>query len=661
MRGCGRPSCLRKPGFSRSAHADNLTPLSVLAAAWRTAVRRKPCFPLNQLRTVRGDVSGAVTLDRSMEFPETARMPLQKKLAHVFVLWVFAISACIALAPAQQKETPEFLRRANLSGTRGGNLTASLTADPSTFNRIFARSVANSIVTEALSADLVHINRRTYALEPALASRWEVAKDNRTYTIHLRRGLRFSDGSPFTAEDVVYTLNALQDPKNASGMADQLQIDDKFPAITQIDSYTVRFAWPRPVGTGLRALDAIPMLPKARLAKMYPDGVLASSWGPSTPPQDVVGMGPFRLKEYQRGTRIVLERNPYYWKIDKNGQALPYLDSLTFLIIPDRNAEALRFQAGDIDLLGTMNPENYAALRRAERAAQYTLQDIGPGLGMDFLWFNLNPGKSAAGTPFVDPEKLALFQQAAFRQAVSFSLDRKAMAQAVWGGLATPQVGPISSGNVVWFNSSLPSPVFDPRRAQNLLASLKLKDSNADGLLEYGTRPRPLEITLLSARGNPAREKTAEIIKQYLGQVGIRVSVQLLLPNELALRFMNTFEYEAVLFGNTPTDVVPDLQSTIWYSGGANHFWYPSQSKPATGWEQQVDSLTTEFIQSLDDPTRKRAFRQVQDIWIREMPAIATLAPDILSGWSNSVGNVQPSILLPYLLWNVEELTKRMR
>ena len=585
------------------------------------------------------------------------------KTKTILVLSIATLAIALVLLPAlaQQKETVDYLVRSNLSGARGGNLVASISADPATFNRIFARTVANAIVAEPLSADLVHINRRTYELEPSLSTGWEVAKDNRTYTIHLRRGLRFSDGSPFTAEDVVFTLNALQNPKNASGMADQIQVDEKFPSVTQVDPYTVRLSWPRPVGTGLRALDSICMLPKNRLLKTYPDGVLASSWGPTTPPQEIAGLGPFRLKEYQRGVWVVLERNPYYWKKDRSGQALPYLDTLTFLIVPDRNAEALRFQTGEIDLLGTMNPESYASLRRSDRAREYNVQDLGPGLGMDFLWFNMNPGKNAAGTPFLDPEKRAIFEQTAFRQAVSCALDRKAMAQSVWGGLGTPQYGPISSGNKIWYNASLKPQPFDPKRAQTLLAQINLKDTNGDGVLEYGARNRPLEIVLLTARGNAAREKTAEIIKQYLAQVGIRVMVQLLLPNELGPRFMGTFDYEAVLYGNTPSDVVPDLQTTFWYSSGANHFWYPAQSKPSTPWEEQIDNLTTGLIQSLDDAMRKKASFQVQEIWLKEMPAIATVAPNILSGWRNTVGNIQPSILIPYLLWNVEELTKSSR
>ena len=572
-----------------------------------------------------------------------------------------AVALALIPSPGQQKEPTDFLVRPALSGTRGGNLVVSVNEDPATFNGMFVTRVANAVITDAISADLFHINRRTHALEPALALSADVAADGRTYTIRLRRGIRFSDGSPFTAEDVVFTLSALQDPRNASRSSDQIQIDGKFPAVSQIDAHTVRFAWPRPVSTGLRPLDSVPMLPKSRLLKARQDGSFSAAYGPTVPPQAIVGLGPFRLKEYQRGVRIVLERNPYYWKRDKAGQTLPYLDTATYLIIAERNSESLRFQAGELDLLTSMNPDHFASLRRSNKAGAYTVRDLGPGLGMDLLWFNLNPGKNASGTPFVDPEKRAVFEQTAFRQAVSYALDRKGIATSVYGGLATPQYGPISSGNTVWHNPAIPTTPLDVKRAQALLAQAGLKDRNGDGILEYGSRPRPLEIVLLTTRGNAAREKSAEILRDNLAQIGVRVNVQALPMNELAPRFARTYEYEAILLSNTPTDVVPDLQTDMWYSHGVNHFWYPSQAKPGTAWEAEIDALTTRMVQSLQEPVRRQSCYQVQEIWARQMPSVAIVAPNILSGWRNSIGNVSPAILVPYLLWNVDELTKRSR
>lgn len=600
-------------------------------------------------------------LDTGGEFSETAPMLTKSRIAAALAISMLAVTLHLCVAGAQQKEIVDYLVRPDLSGARGGNLVASVISDPATFNMMFATTLANGAVAGQLSADLVHVNRVTYEVEPSLASKWEVAQDGRTYTIHLRRGLRFSDGSPFTADDVVFTLNALQDPRNPSMMADLIQVDGKFPSVARVDDYTVRFAWPRPVGTELRALDSIPMLPRNRLLKAYQDGALASAWGPTVSPQEVAGLGPFRLKEYQRGVRVVLERNPYYWKKDKSGLTLPYLDTLTFLVIQDRNAEALRFQAGEIDLFDRMSSELYASLRRSERAKEFTLRDLGPGLGMDFLWFNLNPGKNSSGASFVDPEKLAVFQQAAFRQAVSHALDREGMVRSILLGLGSPQYGPISSGNKVWYNAGLRTTPFDPKQAKVLLEQTGLRDTNGDGILDFGASHRPLEINLLTTRGSAARERTAEIIRQNLSQVGIRVNVQLLLPNELASRFQSSFDYEAILFGMTPSDIVPDLEADLWYSSGQSHFWFPNQTKPNTAWEAEMDSLTARLVQSLDQGVRRKTFLQIQEIWAKQLPAIPTMAPDILSGWGNSVGNTRPSILPPFLLWNSEELTKSTR
>ncbi len=570
------------------------------------------------------------------------------------LLTLSAVFACLWAA-----ETTEFLRRTGLSGTRGGNLVVSVNADPATFNRMLTTSIANAAITDRLSADLVHINRLTFELEPALASRWEAAADGRTYTIHLRKGLRFSDGSACTADDVLFSFQALFDPRTETVLADQLKIDGAFPAVTKIDTYTIRLVFQRPVGMGLRSLASIPVLPRDRLLKPLQEGRFNSAWDPATPPLEIGGMGPFRLKEYQRGVKVVLERNPYFWVKDDSGQTLPYLDTITFLIIRDRNSEALRFQAGEIDLLNSLNAENFAGLRRALPEGRFTLRDVGPGLAQDYLWFNLNPGKNRSGKPFVDPEKRAVFSSAEFRRAVSSALDREGMVRSILLSLGAAQYGAISSGNKAWYHAGIKKTNLDVERARSLLAQVGLRDSDGDGILEFGAAHRPLEIMLFTGRGNPYREKAAQVIKENLARIGILVDVQALPPNELITRIMNSFDYEAVLFGFDPQDVAPDLQTDVWYSFGKNHFWFPEQSKPQTAWEEEIDALTSRLVKSTDPATRKKAFQQVQEVWARELPAIPTLAPDVLTGWSNRVGNVRPSILAPQLLWNAEELTVR--
>ena len=586
------------------------------------------------------------------------RRKLSFKAVAAAALLAGTLALCLAQAPVPG--AVDYLIRPGLRGAAGGHLIASISADPATFNRLFASGRANALVADQLCADLVHINRQTYELEPALAARWETAPDGRTYTVHLRRGLKFSDGSPFTADDVIFTLEALQDPKSESTIADQLRVDGKFPAVARLDNTTVRIILPRPVGTGLRAFDSIPILPRSRLLKAYQSGTLSQAWGPTADPAEIAGLGPFRLKEYQRGVRVVLERNPHYWKKDGAGQTLPYLDRLTFLVVPDRNAEALRFEAGELDVLIDMGPENFARLRRSSRAADLSILDLGPGLGMDFLWFNLNPGKKPSGAPWVDPEKQSVFLQAGFRRAVSLALDRAGISRSVFLGLGTPQFGPVSSGNKAWYSLPAAPQAYDPAQARSLLAHIGLK-AGGDGILRFGARSRPFDLVLLTAKGNAARERSAEIIRQNLAAVGMRVSIQVLPPAELAGRFLSASDYEAILFGLTPTDIVPDLQTDLWYSSGRFHFWNPNQSRPGTPWEAEMDALIGKMVQSPDPQARKQAFNQVQAIWAQEMPAVATVAPNILCGWRRVVGNVRPSIMVPYLLWNTEELTRHER
>lgn len=586
---------------------------------------------------------------------------MPRLIRRFLVLWRISAFLLCNLHFAQESSSTDYLWLKDLSGIRGGSIVLAVAADPSSLNRMMAAGLPEVTVTDRISADLVHVNRSTMQLEPSLATHWESDKAGRTYTLHLRRGVRFSDGSPFTADDVLFSFQVLQDPKIPSPLAGQIKIDGSFPSVKKVDNLTVQISFQYPAGMGLRMLDSVPMLPKKRLYKAYQEGRFTEAWNPTTNPQDIVGLGPYRLKEYQRGVKVVLERNPYYWKKDRSGQTLPYLDTITFLIIPDLNSEALRFQKGELDMTSSpsLSPENFASLRRNQK--KYTLRDLGPGLTMDYLWFNLNPGAGRSTKTPVDPEKRALFEKPEFRLAVSHALDRHGMVRSLLLGLGAPQYGPVSSGNSQWHYAGIPKTHHSPQRARELLSKIGLKDTNKDGVLEFGNSKRPMEITLITSRGNTMREKAAQIIRDNLSTIGIRTTIQTLLPSDVASRFLNSFEYEAILFGFTGTDITPDLQVNLWYSSGNIHFWHPNQKRPEREWEAAIDSLMSRFIRSVDPVSRKALFNQAQEIWAEQMPAIPTIAPNILVGWSNTLGNIRPSIVGPHLIWNAEEITKSKR
>jgi len=270
-----------------------------------------------------------------------------------FILWCL-LAALPALAAGQSNRqvssaaapAPDLFRTTSEPGIRGGRLVISLRSEPRTFNPVMANDQNSFGVNARINADLIHINRATQKTEPALARSWTVSKDGTQFTLKLRRGLHFSDGQPFDADDVIFSFQLYQDEQLHSPQRDLLIINDKPITVQKIDAYTVRFTFPAPYSAAERVFDGLGILPRHLLEKDYKEGKIAQVWTLNTPPQNIAGLGAFRLKQVVPGDRVVLERNPYYWKVDSKGQQLPYLDELTFLVVPTQDAQVIRFQAG---------------------------------------------------------------------------------------------------------------------------------------------------------------------------------------------------------------------------------------------------------------------------------------------------------------------------
>src|SRR6185369_7349533 len=164
-----------------------------------------------------------------------------------------------------------------------------------------------------------HIDRQTQRTTPALARAWTVSPDGRRYTLELRRGLRFSDGHPLDADDVVFSFQCYLDERNASPERDQLIVGGKPVVVRKLAAHQVSLEMAQPYAAAERLFDSIAILPRHLLDKAQQEGALAQSWNPGTPASRIAGLGPFRLKSYAPADRLVLERNPYYWKVDGAG------------------------------------------------------------------------------------------------------------------------------------------------------------------------------------------------------------------------------------------------------------------------------------------------------------------------------------------------------
>lgn len=252
----------------------------------------------------------------------------------------------VGAAWAQSDTRPDFIQSAAAAGNPGGKLVVSIRSEPRTFNPVTAVDQVSVGIISRTMADLIHINRGSQKTEPALARSWTVSKDGTVFTVKLRRGLKFSDGVPFDADDVIFSFKVYLDENLHSPHRDLLMIGNKPIRVEKLDQFTVRFIFPSPYAPLERLFDTLPMLPRHLLEKDYLEGKIAQSWSLDTAPDKFAGLGPFRLKQFVPGQRVVLERNPYYWKVDSKGQKLPYLDEMTFLVVPNQDAQVVRFSPG---------------------------------------------------------------------------------------------------------------------------------------------------------------------------------------------------------------------------------------------------------------------------------------------------------------------------
>jgi peptide/nickel transport system substrate-binding protein len=543
----------------------------------------------------------------------------------------------------------------NPIGHSGGRLVVALRSEPKTLNPVLAADAPSRDIIRCITADLIHINRESEKIEPALAKSWMVSRDGKQYTLHLRHGLQFSDGQPFTADDVVFTFQVYLDEKIHSPQRDLLIVGGKPISVQKIDAATVQFELAQPYAAAERIFDSLAMLPRHLLQTAYQAGTFSQAWGISTPATQIAGLGPFRLKEYVPGERIILERNPYYWKEDHSGNRLPYLDETVFLFVPSEDAQAIRFQSGDTDVLSRFSSQNFSVLEKQQRAKNYHLFDLGPGLEYNFLFFNLND-LGPTNSPEI-AKKQVWFQDLKFRQAVSAAIDRDGIVRLVYGGRATPLWGHVTPGNKLWLDANIPHPPRSLDHARQLLQSdgFSWKD---DGTL-VDSRGNAVEFSILTSASNAQRVKMATIIQDDLSQLGMSVHVVSLDFGAVVDRFMKTYDYEAAIMGLASGDADPTPEMNVWLSSGSTHLWHLNESHPATSWEAEIDQLMEAQLITLDYSARKKLYSRVQEIVAEELPVICLASPNILVGAKDGVGNFQPAPLDPYALWNIEQLYVR--
>jgi peptide/nickel transport system substrate-binding protein len=577
--------------------------------------------------------------DRGVETPYEGRWPgFRVFLPALLLFGVLAAAVLVGVTPARDSD-------------QAATLVASIRSAPRSLNRYTSRDFSSTVVALLTHSALVRINRVSDELEPELAESWELLPDHRTYRLRLRHGIYFSDGAPFSSDDVVFSFRAIYDPRTASPLVDSLQVRGQPLEVWREDLTTVCIRFPETFGPGLRILDGIPILPRHRLSAALEAGRFAGMWGAAVDPSELAGLGPFVLRRHIPGQRLEFERNSRYWR-RAGKQPLPKVDRLVLQIVADQDSESLQLQTGAIDFTQSeLRPADIGSLRKAVDDGRIMISDLGVARDGDLFWFNLTADKQK-------DRRSRWLQHVDFRRAVSQLIDRRAFADAVYFGLAEPSHEIVSPGNTFWHVEAA-APGFALDAARRRLSGLHLADRDRDGMLEDADG-NPVRFTLLTQQGNTSLERGAYVIRESLAAAGIRVDVLTLEVNAL-VEYLMSGRYDAAYFRLLTTDSDPALNVDFWRSSGSAHVWNPSQTTPSTEWEAEIDRLIDEIATTLEPNRRRELFGRVQQIIAGEVPVLCFAYPRLMYAINARVADATPAAFRPPLLWNAAVLTTHRR
>ena len=502
-----------------------------------------------------------------------------------------------------------------------------LHSDPKSFNPLLAEEDSSETVRYLTGGVLMRLNRMTQDLEPELATSWKISDGGKTITFKLRNGLSFSDGTPFSADDVAFTIQQMMDPALHSPSGDAFRSGDGKTVTKVLAPDRVSVTFPAAI---------------AGLDKLFDQVAIMSA---KSPKKEMVVLGPYDVLEYKAGNYLLLEKNPNYWRHDAAGKQLPYIQTVRLDIQSNRDTEMLRLVRGEIDFINSLDAEFFDKLVQQNPAL---VHDSGVSLDSEQMWFNQVPS-----SPLPDYKK-AWFRSTNFRRAVSEAINREDLARVAFRGHARPAVGPMSPANKFWFNAKLQPHPFDQKSALARLAQdgFRLQD----GVLKDHDG-HAVEFSIITNAGNKYRERMATMMQQDLSGIGIKLNVVTLDFPSLIERITRSFDYEACLLGLIGNDLDPNSsQMNVWISSGENHQWNPNQKTPATAWEAEIDKLMREQATSLDPKKRKAAFDRVQEIAWEQEPFIYLVNRNALSAVSPNARNVHPVVLRPQVYWNIDQL-----
>ena len=543
-------------------------------------------------------------------------------------------------------------------GKFGGTFVSSTIGEgPKTFNPFNTKDNISAQMSEIMYDGLVTTDVVTGKTIPKLAKSFSV--NGKEYIVNLRHGVKWSDGKPITADDVVFTWqNIIFDGFGNTSTRDSVMIDGKLPTVEKIDDYTVKFVTPEPFAPFLRMLSS-PIAPKhifqpaVSRGREYFDGFLSTN----TNPKEFVTSGAFRLKEYVPAQRVVFERNPNYYEINKDGKKLPYLDKLVYLIVGDINNQVLKFEGGELDEI-SLQGANVARFKEMEKHSDFTVFNIGPDTGTMYLSMNMNNRKNEKGKYYVDQKKQVWFQDKNFRQAVDYAIDRKNMVFNIANGLGYPLFTP-ETLNSIFLNKKLKPYDKNTEKSKELLKKSGFTWDKAGHLIDkFGNH---VEFDLYTNAGNTEREAIGVMVKQDLEDLGMKVNFKPIEFNSLVNKLMASLDWDMVIMGFTGSPLEPNGGKNVWLSDGTLHIFNQrlerDANSPRYAFEKRIDYLYTQGALATKFEDRKKYYDEYQAIVYNEKPLIYIYSPIRIVALRKKFKNIYPTSL-GGVTHNIEEIYK---
>jgi peptide/nickel transport system substrate-binding protein len=538
-------------------------------------------------------------------------------------------------------------------GVSGGILYVVVKNDPKSWNGTIAAETSTGWVTNRMHRGLLSYDPVGGGTALDFAKSRELSEDNLVLTFRLREGIMWSDGAPITADDVLFTFNDLILNEDIECIArDALTLPDgTFPVCEKVDDHTVTFTVSM-VFRPLLDMLGFGLMPKHKLAQYVhrlnpavPRGTFNGTWALDTPLDELVGNGPYVVADYEANTRIVMERNPFYYGYDASGTQLPYYDRIVAQIVPNEDTSLMKFRNGEIDVY-SLRAHDIPILLPLSAANGFTilLTDVA---GYGTRWFLINQDIGLAGG--TDAAKRALYRNLEFRQALAHLIDKQTMVANVlngrgvplWSPVSVPSPfyagrdsygGPITEGNAVWYE-------YNPELAKLKLDALGVVDRDGDGWRDLPDR-KPLRI-VLNTSDSTTSIGICLIFHDDLRAVGLDVAFQVVEFNTLVGRlFAGTGDIIALGLagGNDPNGT-----RAIYSSCGRLHTYrYSACSEPGPV-DLRIDELFDLGAATLDLDTVFEYYAELQRLVAEQLGYVFTVQGSFEYAYYNYVGNASVS------------------